>query len=94
MKSKTFRPMILRILAAVLVAGVWAFHVAETQHDLNDNDCQICAIFCSPELNADCGARLVSEPDNHGVLRIVSDLLLNEQSAPLCFNSRAPPLSA
>jgi len=94
MKSKAWRPMLLHITAAIIVGGIWAFHIAEAGHDLKDNDCQVCAIFCSPELNSDCGTRLVAKPENFSSLTIIPAILPGNQAVLSSFNSRAPPVSA
>lgn len=93
MKFKEFRNISAYLAAAFVVGGVWAFHIAEAGHELKDNDCQVCAVVCSPELNADCGTRLVAKPEDFTLLAVIPVLLPAAQAGVFSFNSRAPPLS-
>ena len=67
------------LCAALLTALAWPAHEIFVHHDA-DNDCQVCAVTCSPELNADCGSLLLAAPENF------------ELAAPICFVKSVPAL--
>lgn len=82
---------ILNLLAAFLVASAWAFHLAETPHSENGR-CQVCAVSCSPELNADCGSELLSAPQSFELPRPASPASPVSNVFSPVFLGRAPPL--
>ena len=81
----------LNLLAALAVATSWAFHLAGTPHQENGL-CQVCAVSCSPELNADCGSELLSAPQNFDLLRPASAAVPVSNVFSPVFLGRAPPL--
>ena len=45
--------------------GIWFFvfpflHITTVEHNLIDDDCQVCSVIGSPQLNSDCGSVLIS----------------------------------
>ena len=76
--------------AALLTALAWPAHEAFA-HNLADNDCQICSVSTSPELNSDCGSTLLSAPVNFSFIAPEAPLLPASVSAIPAFYGRAPP---
>lgn len=79
------------MLAALAVAFSWAFHLAGTPHQENGR-CQVCAVSCSPELNADCGSELLSAPQSFELLRPAFLAVTVSNLFSPVFLGRAPPL--
>lgn len=88
----TGRLRILNLIAALAVASSWAFHLAGTPHQENGR-CQVCAVSCSPELNADCGSELLSAPQKFELLRPASCAVPASNIPSPAFLGRAPPLA-
>ena len=92
MKFSALRRTAVCLAAALLVGGAWAFHMAEA-HSPADNDCQVCAAVCSPELNSDCGTELLTRPENFTLVAPVLVATPANTVAILNFYGRAPPLA-
>jgi len=82
----------ISVAAALLIALAWPAHEVFA-HNSADNDCQVCAVSCSPELNADCGTVLLAAPVNFVILCPVSSVQPDAAELPLAFLGRAPPLA-
>ena len=81
---------LLALSIALLTFLSWPAHEVFA-HISGDNDCQVCAVSFSPELNADCGSALLSAPENFSLLKPEARLL-TEKNVPLpVFYGRAPP---
>lgn len=85
------RTRILNLVAALAVASSWVFHLSGTPHPENGN-CQVCAVSCSPEPNADCGSELLSAPQSFELLRPASLAAPVSNVTFPVFLGRAPPL--
>ncbi|OGS14159.1 MAG: hypothetical protein A2234_10890 [Elusimicrobia bacterium RIFOXYA2_FULL_58_8] len=92
MKSPEFRKTAAYLAAALFIGGAWAFHMAGA-HDAADNDCQVCAVSCSPELNSDCGSGLITKPEDFRRITPVLSVVPAKMTAVLSFYGRAPPLA-
>ena len=92
MKFPELRRTAACLAAALFIGGAWAFHVAEPAHNEADNDCQGCAIACSPELNADCGTELIAKPENFSLVVPALSVMPAKMAAVLSYCGRAPPL--
>lgn len=88
-------PALLRttacLAAALFIGGAWAFHMAEA-HNAADNDCQVCATACSPELNSDCGTVLIARPETSGSALPLLSVMPARPAEAFGFYGRAPPL--
>ena len=85
------RKINLFFLAAALVPLLsWPAHEAFA-HKAVDNDCQVCAVSISPELNADCGSTLLAAPVNFSVVEPEAPQLSAIAAALSAFYGRAPP---
>ena len=79
------------MLAALAVASAWVFHLSGTPHP-ETGICRVCAVSCSPKLNADCGSKLLSAPQRFELMRPASSgAPVSAVSSPVFFG-RAPPL--
>ncbi|MBI4349912.1 MAG: hypothetical protein HY550_00590 [Elusimicrobia bacterium] len=81
------------LFAALLTVLSLPAHEAFT-HGLAESGCQICSVSHNPELNADCGSRLLSAPENFSLL---SPSFLERPAAGVsqpAFLGRAPPATA
>ncbi|OGS06662.1 MAG: hypothetical protein A2270_01425 [Elusimicrobia bacterium RIFOXYA12_FULL_51_18] len=72
----------------------WVFHITESPHNAADDDCQICAVFCSPELNSDGGTLRLTHPDNSSRINFADTAPFVKRIAVFICSSRAPPFSA
>jgi hypothetical protein len=86
-KEKT---RLLCLSAALLTVLAWPAHEV-FGHNSVDNDCQICAVSLSPELNADCGSALLAAPENFSLLKPEAALLTVITATVPVFYGRAPP---
>jgi hypothetical protein len=91
MKISEFRRTAACLAAALFIGGAWAFHMAEA-HNAADKDCQVCAVSCSPELNADCGTELIAKPENFSLVAPALTIKPANTISVLSFYGRAPPL--
>ncbi len=87
LKEKT---RLVCLSAALLTALAWPAHEVFA-HNSADNDCQICAVSLSPELNSDCGSALLAAPENFTLLKPEAALLSAVTGAVPVFYGRAPP---
>lgn len=78
------------LAAALLTALAWPVHEAFA-HSLADNDCQVCSVSISPELNSDCGSTLLAAPVNFSSIAPEAPLLSGSAPAVPVFYGRAPP---
>jgi hypothetical protein len=93
MKFSAFRRALACLAAALFLGGAWVFHITETTNDLADNDCQLCAVASSPELNSDCGTVLLVRPENFIFIEPASPELPVKIGVVAGFYSRAPPVA-
>lgn len=91
MKYQEFRRAAC-LAAAFFISGAWYMHISAA-HAVLDNDCQVCAVVCSPELNADCGSVLLSKPIVFTVVNAVPGLTPAAGVYSPAFLGRAPPLA-
>jgi hypothetical protein len=91
MVRPVFTVRLLRLAAALLIAAAWAAHIGETAHG-DGAHCQVCAVSCSPELNADCGSDLLAPPQ--GPVFDAPQFSASRPQFPVVpvFRGRAPPL--
>lgn len=75
---------------AAVAAGAWDLHMLGASHESGEN-CQVCAVAGAPELNADCGTRLLVRPDNFIVIKAALHGLPVETPFIAAFLGRAPP---
>ena len=75
---------------AATVAGAWDLHILGSSHEAGEN-CQVCAIASSPELNADCGSALLVRPDNFVKAEVALPGLPAGTLFIAAFLGRAPP---
>jgi hypothetical protein len=87
-----FRPLktLLCLAFAAVAAGAWDLHMLGPAHGAADN-CQVCAVASSPELNADCGSELLVRPDNFVAAEAALPGLPVETPFITAFQGRAPP---
>jgi hypothetical protein len=78
------------LTAALLTALAWPAHEVFA-HSSGDNDCQVCAVSLSPELNADCGSALLAAPESFGLIKPEASLPTAITAALPVFHGRAPP---
>ncbi|HCC47416.1 MAG TPA: hypothetical protein DEQ38_04780 [Elusimicrobia bacterium] len=62
MKFRAVKTFLCLAFAAV-AAGAWDLHMLGPAHEAGES-CQVCSVAGAPELNADCGTRLLVRPDN------------------------------
>ena len=87
-------PRIAGCLAgALFIAGAWIFHITAAAHNKADDDCRICVIVVSPELNSDCGSELLSKPAAFSPFKLRFLRIGSTQSVFADFYGRAPPLT-
>ncbi len=91
MKFRDFRRAAVCLAAALFIGGAWFFHMAEA-HNAADNDCQVCATACSPELNSDCGTVLIARPETSGSAVPLLSVMPARPAEAFGFYGRAPPL--
>ncbi len=84
--AKTF----LCLAFAAVAAGAWDLHVLGASHEAGE-DCQVCAVACAPELNADCGSMLLVRPDNFVVTEAARPGQPVDPQFITAFLGRAPP---
>jgi uncharacterized membrane-anchored protein len=93
MKFSAFRRAAVHLVAAFVIGGAWVVHMASGAHahEAADSDCQVCAVSCSPALNADCGTVLLAAPVDFELLKTVVFIAPAEAEFSPVFLSRAPP---
>ena len=91
MKFLALRRTAACLAAALFIGGAWAFHMAEA-HNAADNDCQVCATACSPELNSDCGTELIARPETFSSAVPLLSVMPARPAEAFGFYGRAPPL--
>ena len=80
--------------AALFMALAWPAHELFVHgQGLADNDCQVCAVSLSPELNSDCGAGLLAAPENSVRIAQVHAAPTLPGLLPAAPRGRAPPLN-
>ena len=84
-----FKAMLCLVFAAV-TAGAWDLHILVSAHEATEN-CQVCAVASSPELNVDCGSVLLVRPDNFVMVAAALPGLPAETPFIAAFLGRAPP---
>jgi hypothetical protein len=84
--AKTF----LCLAFAALAAGAWDLHMLGPAHEAGEN-CQVCSVAESPELNADCGSELLLRPDNFVATEAALPGLPADTPFIAAFLGRAPP---
>ncbi|OGR41263.1 MAG: hypothetical protein A2X35_07680 [Elusimicrobia bacterium GWA2_61_42] len=89
MKFRAAKTLLCLAFAAV-AAGSWDLHMLGARHEAGEN-CQVCAVASSPELNADCGSELLVRPDNFVVTKASRHGLPVETPFIAAFHGRAPP---
>lgn len=89
MKFRGFKTF-LCLAFAVVTASAWDLHMLGPVHEVGEN-CLVCAVASSPEINADCGSALLVRPDNFiKIEAVLHGQPLNAPSIP-AFLGRAPP---
>lgn len=91
MRGKELRKTVACLALALVAGGAWTFHIAEVHHGVADNDCQVCAVAVSPQLNSDCGTVLLAEPLDFVRLTQEVPATAVTAAAPPVFRGRAPP---
>ena len=86
------RTRIFPLYAALLIALAWPVHEVFAHH-AGDNDCQVCSISGSPQLNSDCGTELLSVPVNFEIVNRVFFIRPFPAAPKPAFQGRAPPLA-
>ncbi|HAN04659.1 MAG TPA: hypothetical protein DCW72_10130 [Elusimicrobia bacterium] len=81
---------VLCLAFAVVAAGAWDLHMLGPAHEAGES-CQVCSVAGSPELNADCGGRLLVRPDNFVLNEAALPGLPAETPFIAAFLGRAPP---
>jgi hypothetical protein len=79
---------------AFVIGGAWVAHMTSGAHanEASDDDCQVCAVSCSPTLNADCGTVLLAAPEKFELISPGPFInTVSAESHPV-FQGRAPPL--
>jgi hypothetical protein len=76
--------------SALLIVLAWPAHEAFAHHDAGEN-CRVCSIACSPELNADCGSSLLARPENFVIHTELLPGLPSKTQLAAAFLGRAPP---
>ena len=89
MKFRVVKNVLCLAFAAV-AAGAWDLHMLGPAHEAGEN-CQVCAVASSPELNADCGSTLLLRPDNFVATEAALPGLPTETQVVTAFLGRAPP---
>ncbi|MGD9642712.1 MAG: hypothetical protein AB7V08_08240 [Elusimicrobiales bacterium] len=89
MKHGAFKTLLCLAFAA-LFAGAWDLHMLGPAHEIGEN-CQICSVANTPELNADCGSELLARPCNFEVAEAALPGLPSEIPFIAAFLGRAPP---
>ena len=84
------RIRVLPLFAALLIVLAWPAHEAFAHH-ADDNDCQVCSVSCSPQLNADCGSVLLAAPERFELVIPVFSVSPGAAGLPPAFQGRAPP---
>ena len=93
MKLPELRRTAACLATALFIGGAWFFHVSTAAHNAADNDCQVCASVCSPELNSDCGTELLAKPANFSFVEPSSSREPVRIVHISAFSGRAPPLA-
>ena len=83
---------LLPLFAALLIALAWPAHEAFAHH-ADDNDCQVCSVSCSPQLNADCGSELLAAPEKFELVSQVFSAGPGATGFLPAFQGRAPPIA-
>ncbi len=91
MSEMKIKKSLFILAAALLTALAWPAHEAFA-HNPADNDCQVCSVSISPELNSDCGSTLLAAPLNFSLFAPEAPLLPVLVSAVPVFYGRAPPV--
>lgn len=81
---------LLCLAFAAVAAGAWDLHILGPAHADGEN-CQVCSVASSPELNADCGTQLLVRPDNFVMAAAALPGLPAETPFIAAFLGRAPP---
>jgi len=81
---------LLCLAFAATAAGAWDLHMLGPAHEAGE-DCQVCAVASSPELNADCGTDLIVRPDNFVLVTAALPGLPADIPFIAAFLGRAPP---
>ncbi len=89
MKFRAVKTFLCLAFAAV-AAGAWDLHMLGPAHEAGES-CQVCSVAGAPELNADCGTRLLVRPDNFVVNAAALPGRLVETRLIASFLGRAPP---
>lgn len=80
------------LAAALLMALAWPAHeIFSHGSGLADNDCRVCAVASSPELNSDCGSALIERPSGLTILVPAAPSLAAGLLTVRPFRGRAPP---
>ncbi len=88
-RFKKYLPL-LCAASALLVALAWPAHEAFVTHAAGE-DCRVCSISCFPELNADCGSRLLARPKDFLIYTVSLPGLPVTRGIQTAFFGRAPP---
>jgi len=89
MSMELFKKNVL-LCAALLLTLAWPAHEVFA-HAGDSADCQVCAVSLSPQLNSDCGTRLLPLPENFVLAETAAPAALAESAASAPFYGRAPP---
>jgi hypothetical protein len=63
MKNTGIVKIFFNFLLFFLLSSGWAFHIASGVHSLLNDNCQLCSVSCSPELNSDCDSNILPKPE-------------------------------
>ncbi len=78
--------------AALLITLSWPAHEAFVHGgQLQDNDCQMCSVSLSPELNADCGGVPLPAPDGFVIVESGQTFATVPLWISAPYRGRAPP---
>ncbi len=92
MVRKNVFVVVLNVLLFLSIVTAWPLHINEKGHNHESGKCFICILITSPQLNSDCGSKLIKRFENFiFILQLFIENLLLKDFYHYSL-TRAPPV--